>query len=170
MRSTHFHDDIVPQDTALNDTSEETIISLPLSETEIEDLLYGGERSSAERIELLRALRDDIAERESSDFGGNDPRALLDEIDSRIAELLGAERDGSRHAIFDRDPLAHRETLAPDSDELDALEEDDEASLREEPDLFGDGADAEEPLQPPGDDEDDDEDQGDDPEEPPAAE
>ena len=158
MRSTHFHDDIVPQDTALNDTSDETIISLPLSETEIEDLLYGGERSSAERIELLRALRDDIAERESSDFGGNDPRALLDEIDSRIAELLGAERDGSRHAIFDRDPLAHRETLAPDSDELDALEEDDEASLREEPDLFGDGADEDGALQPP----DDEDEEGDD--------
>jgi hypothetical protein len=149
----------VPQDTAMNDSSEETIISLPLSEAEIEDLLYGGERSSAERIELLRALRDDIAERESSDFGDSDPRALVDEIDSRIAELLGAERDGSKQGMLDRDPLAHRETLAPDSDELNALEEDDEASLGEEPDLFGDGADEEgEALQPSlGSDEDEDE-------------
>lgn len=143
MRTTHFHDDVVPQDTSLDDSSAEANSGQPFGETEIEELLYGGERSSAERLELLRALREDIAERDGGDFGdfrGNDPRALLHEIDSRIAELIGAERDGGKAGALDPDPLAHRETLSPDSDELEALEEDDEASLGEEEDLFGEDA------------------------------
>ena len=140
MRTTHFHDDVVPQDTRLDDSSAEANTGQPFGESEIEDLLYGGERSSSQRLDLLRALREDIAERDGGDFGdfrGNDPRALLHEIDSRIAELIGAERDGAKSGALDPDPLAHRETLSPDSDELEALEEDDEASLAEEKDLFG---------------------------------
>ena len=143
MRTTHFHDDVVPQDTRLDDSSAEANSGQPFGQAEIEELLYGGERSSAERLELLRALREDIAERDGGDFGdfrGNDPRALLHEIDSRIAELIGAERDGARPGGLAPDPLAHRETLSPDSDELEALEEDDEASLAEEEDLFGEDA------------------------------
>jgi hypothetical protein len=54
------------------------------------------------------------------------------EIDQRIAELQGDENLGETAGTIDVDPLAHRETLAPDSDELEAIEEEDEASLDEE--------------------------------------
>ena len=153
MRTMPFHDDVVPQDTTLDDSSAEANSGQPFGETEIEELLYGGERSTAERLDLLRALREDIAERDGGDFGdfrGNDPRALLHEIDSRIAELIGAERDGARPGALDPDPLAHRETLSPDSDELEALEEDDEASLEEEEDLFGEDAEDQNEDESPG--------------------
>ncbi|HVX82993.1 MAG TPA: hypothetical protein VHB23_16610 [Devosiaceae bacterium] len=130
MSPTNYRDDILPQDTAEDDSSFETATSQPLSEAEIEDLLYGDGRSTSERLELLRRLRGDIADREGYDVGDDDAEALLTEIDGRIAELEG-ESD-QLGVVFDSDPLAHRETLAPDSDELEELEEEDEASLDEE--------------------------------------
>jgi hypothetical protein len=129
MTATNFHDDFLPQDSAEDDSSIEAITSQPLSEAEIEELLYGGERSSRERLELLRSLRADLADRESNDFGERDAEAIVAEIDSRIAELTGAERDGEEAGAIDPDPLAHRETLSPDSDELDDLEAADDDSL-----------------------------------------
>ena len=41
---------------------------------------------------------------------------------------------GRDDVVFDSDPLAHRETLAPDSDELEALEAEDASSRDEEDD------------------------------------
>jgi hypothetical protein len=138
MTPTNYRDDILPQDSAEDDSSFETGTSQPLTEAEIDDLLYGDGRSAPERLSLLRALRDDIANRESYDVGDDDPGPLVSEIDARIAELEGETGQGS--VVFDADPLAHRETLAPDSDELEALEEED-AELRDEEDDWLDAED-----------------------------
>jgi hypothetical protein len=66
------------------------------------------------------------------------------EIDEAIARLAGgSERDPDlvNDAVqMDDDPLNHRETLSPDSDELEAIEEDDEASLSSPDEPRADGA------------------------------
>jgi hypothetical protein len=136
MSPTHYHDDFVAQDTAEDDSSFETGTAQPLSEAEIEDLLYGDGRSSEERLTLLRQLRDDVADREGDDVGDNDATPLLAEIDGRIAELSGDERQGEMPGALDIDPLAHSETLSPDSDEREELEAAEEASLDDEDDFF----------------------------------
>ena len=132
MTPTTYRDDILPQDTAEDDSSFGTGTSQPLTEAEIEDLLYGDGRSASERLALLRTLRNDIADREGYDVGDDDPGPLVAEIDARIAELEG--ESGRDDVVFDSDPLAHRETLAPDSDELEALEAEDASSRDEEDD------------------------------------
>jgi hypothetical protein len=132
MYPTNFHDDILPQDTSPGDASEDVTTGQPLSLAELDELLYGGERSSEERLELLRALREDTVARQGGDIADDDAIRLIGQIDDRIAELEGAERQGAEPGALDTDPLAHRETLAPDSDELEALEEAEAASLDEE--------------------------------------
>lgn len=173
MAPSKYHDDLIPRDTAEDDSSLDTGTDLPLSEIEIEDLLYGEGRSLEERLELLRTLRDDLAERGGADFGDDDPNSLRREIEARIAELEG-EADGSGGVVFDSDPLAHRETLAPDSDELEALDEEEEASLDEEDEWLdaeeeagdrteygrGDGADDEDEEDLEDEEDEEDEDQG----------
>jgi hypothetical protein len=128
MSATDFHDDLLPQDIAEDDSSLEANIGQPVSEAEIDDILYGPERSPTERLALLRALRTDISSREASDFGENDPAIVRRSIDDRIAELEGDATRGARGQL-DFDPLAHRETLSPDSDEIEDLEAQDENSL-----------------------------------------
>jgi hypothetical protein len=107
--------------------------ALPISQAEIEDLLYGDDRPAAERVERLNELAASLRDREPGDFGDNDPGRLLAEIDRAIARLNGAlERDPDLEydePTMADDPLNHRETLSPDSDELEAIEQDDEASL-----------------------------------------
>ena len=62
-----------------------------------------------------------------------DTQALLLEIDEAVARLGGdMERDPDLEfdeVSADDDPLNHRETLSPDSDELEEIEEDDQLSL-----------------------------------------
>lgn len=124
---------VLPQDMVAQDGWGDMMTALPISQAEIEDLLYGDDRPPAERVERLSELADSLRNREPGDFGDNDPGRLLVEIDGAIARLTGAlERDPELE--FDEptmidDPLNHRETLSPDSDELEAIEEDDEASL-----------------------------------------
>jgi hypothetical protein len=129
---TEFHDDFLPQDSAEDDSAIEANTAQPFSEAEIEDLLYGDSRSVEERLTLLRQFRADLAARAGGDIADDDPTELIAEIDERIAELEGLENLGEGGDTIDVDPLAHRETLAPDSDELEAIEDEDEASLDEE--------------------------------------
>jgi hypothetical protein len=109
------------------------LTALPVSQAEVEELLYGDDRPPQERIERLQELAAQMREQEPGDFGDGDPHALLREIDEAIARLTGdINRDPG--LVFDEvstddDPLNHRETLAPDSDELNAIEDDDERSL-----------------------------------------
>jgi len=124
---------VLPQDVAPQDGSGDMMTALPISQAEIEDLLYGDDRPAAERVERLSELADSLRNREPGDFGDNDPGGLLAEIERAIARLTGAlERDPDLEfdeTTMDDDPLNHRETLSPDSDELEAIEDDDEASL-----------------------------------------
>lgn len=131
MTANKTHDDFLAQDAGADDSSFEATTSQPLSATDLEELLYGGDRPTAERLDLLMALRADIFERAEGDIAGSDGVQLLAAIDDRIAELRDADRQPTGGAL-DADPLAHRETLSPDSDELAALEAEDEASLGED--------------------------------------
>jgi hypothetical protein len=124
---------VLPQDAVPDDGSGEMITAQPVSQAEIEDLLYGDDRPAAERVERLTELADNLRDQEQGDFGGDDPRRLLTEIDAAIARINSAlERDPELEfdePTMDDDPLNHRETLSPDSEELEAIEDDDEASL-----------------------------------------
>ncbi|HVW92787.1 MAG TPA: hypothetical protein VHB74_09270 [Devosia sp.] len=135
MTPTNYREDVLPQDTSENDSAVDIGpgTGQPLSEAEIDDLLYGEGRSTGERLELLRVLRDDLLDRQGGDFGEDDPGDLIAEIDARITELENDEETGEA-GVYDSDPLAHRETLAPDSDELEELDEEEEDSLDEEDD------------------------------------
>lgn len=110
MSPTNYRDDIIPQDTADDDSVIETSTGLPLTEDEIDDLLYGEGRSTAERLALLRSLRDDLASRTEGN-GTDDAAELIEEISDRITELE-EESDGDSEITLDSDPLAHRETLS----------------------------------------------------------
>lgn len=124
---------VLPQDVVPADGGGDSITALPVSQAEIEDLLYGDDRPAAERVGRLAELAETLRNQEPGDFGDNDPARLVSEIDAAIARINGAlERDPDLafdETTMDDDPLNHRETLSPDSDELEAIEEDDEASL-----------------------------------------
>ena len=135
---TEFHGDFLPQDSAEDESSIEANSAQPFSEAELQDLLYGEGRSVEERLTLLRQFRGDLAERAGGDIAGDDATTLLDEIDARIAELESDGNLGDATDTLDVDPLAHRETLSPDSDELEELEEEDADSLDEEDEWLDD--------------------------------
>jgi hypothetical protein len=124
---------IVPQDLVPQDGSGSSLTALPVSQTEIDELLYGDDRPPQERIARLQEVAALLRDDEPGDFGDGDPRALLGEVDEAIARLQG-DMDREPDLVFDEvsadeDPLSHRETLSPDSDELEAIEDDDNASL-----------------------------------------
>jgi hypothetical protein len=124
---------VLPQDVVPEDGGGDMMTALPVSQSEVDELLYGDDRPAGERIERLREIAAQLREKQSGDFGDNDARALLAEIDAAVARLSeGFDRDLDLQfdePTMDDDPLDHRETLSPDSDELEEIEEDDEASL-----------------------------------------
>ena len=124
---------ILPQDIVPDDGSGDMLTALPFGQDEIDELLYGDDRPPGERIERLSELAAAMRDQEPGDFGNGDTKALLGEIDEAIARLRG-DMDRDPDLVFDEvsaddDPLNHRETLSPDSDELEEIEEEDEASL-----------------------------------------
>jgi len=124
---------IMPQDLLPQDGGGDMLTALPISQAEIDELLYGDDRPPQERIARLQELAAQMHEQEPGDFGDGDPRALLLEIDEAVARLSG-DLDRDPDLAFDEvstddDPLNHRETLSPDSDELEEIEDDDTASL-----------------------------------------
>jgi hypothetical protein len=133
---------VLPQDFVPQDGSGDVLTALPLSQTEIDELLYGDDRPPAERIARLQELAQYLREQEPGDFGDGDPRALLLEVDEAVARLTG-DMDRDPDLVFDEvstdgDPLNHRETLSPDSDELEEIEEEDEASLSDDAEPLSD--------------------------------
>ena len=125
---------VLPQDLVLPDGGGDMLSALPVSQAEIEDLLYGEDRPAEERIDRLAEIAETLRNSEPADFGDNDPGVLLGEIDTAIARLRGAlDRDPEQitedEPTMDDDPLNHRETLSPDSDELEELEAMDKASI-----------------------------------------
>ena len=128
---------ILPQDVKAQDGWGEMVTALPVSQAEIEELLYGADRPPAERIARLQELAGQLRAAVPGDLGDGDgladSKALLLEVDVAIARLQGV-MDRDPDLVFDEvstdgDPLNHRETLSPDSDELEEIEEADEASL-----------------------------------------
>ncbi len=124
---------VLPQDIFPQDGGGEMMTALPISQAEIEELLYGDDRPAAERVERLAELADTLRASQPGDFGDDDPGRLLTEVEAAIARINGAldpDADtGTDEPTMLDDPLNHRETLSPDSDELEAIEDDDEASL-----------------------------------------
>jgi hypothetical protein len=124
---------VVAQDVIPPDGSGESLTALPISQAEVDELLYGEDRPAQERLMRLQEIAEQLRGEEPGDFGDGDPKALLGEIEEAIARLSGdMERDPDLEydeVATDDDPLNHRETLSPDSDELEEIEEDDEASL-----------------------------------------
>ena len=126
--------DVVGRDTLTGNDGDEPGYTLPVSPTEIEELLYSEEWSADERVERLLAMRGQLAELESPDFGDDDPLTLIRQIDDAVARLRGRDGEGMDPTGIDMDPSSHRETLSPDSDELLDLEEEDEESFTDDSD------------------------------------
>lgn len=117
------------------DFNDVVLTDEPVSQTELEELLYSEAFSREARLEKLRELREHLRARESADLGGDDPGALLGEIDRSIAGLEAGGGESMDAESVDHNPEGHSETMSPDSDEyLDRMAAE-EASLAE-PDTF----------------------------------
>ena len=128
----HINRTMESQDTRNDGDGEQVIIAQPLSQAEIDELLYSDEFPRQERLERLREVRSELYEREASDFGSDDPGALLGVVNEAIAALEANFGESMDAASVDHNPEDHRETLSPDSDELEAIEEADEASMSDD--------------------------------------
>ena len=124
--------DVVGQDSEVGEDDDAPGIAQPLSQAEVDELLYGDEWPAEIRLTRLREFRDELQSREAADFGTDDPASLLREIRAAIARLERSYGEGMDPSSVDHNPEDHRETLAPDSDELEAIEAQDEASLAED--------------------------------------
>jgi hypothetical protein len=132
MRPTNHPGHVLPQDTRPGDANDEVNVGQPVSLTEIEDLLYGYDRPAEHRLERLRELAGELRDRAAGDIADDDVGAVLAEIERAIATLEAKTRFVGEPGALDEDPLDHRETLAPDSDELEEIEEEDEESIEED--------------------------------------
>jgi len=117
------HGTILPQANGFDESDDPQGIAQPISQSEIEDLLYNDERPVEERIDRLRELRDETVMRASGD-SGRDVWILLRELENALATLESDEEvaDGnSEFAVFDGaygvDPADHLETLSPDDED-----------------------------------------------------
>jgi len=124
----HFRDLIGQDDTVGNDGDTPGFAS-PIGPAEIEELLYNEEWTAEARVGRLLEMRAQLAELESPDFGDDDPRGLIRQIDAAIGQLQSLVGESMDPSVMDMDASTHRETLSPDSDELLDLEEADEESL-----------------------------------------
>jgi hypothetical protein len=145
---------ILPQDTEPADAADEVIVGQPISQDEVDDLLYGEDRPAGERIDRLRELADHLRARQAGDLATNpDSDPLLDEIDRAIAQLGGSLADaddefdyGNATGVLAQDPDDHLDALSPDDvdgraaitgeatdiDPLDAGDDEDEPEVLDE--------------------------------------
>ena len=132
MSPTNHPGRIIARDTAPQDGDDEVLAELPFSQDEVDELLYGSDnRPAGERLDRLRELAEHLRERQAGDLGDGDPASLLRVVLTAIGEIEegGAYGGGNGPSA---DPLDHRETLAPDSDELEAMVVEDDASIEED--------------------------------------
>jgi hypothetical protein len=134
MASVNQDSILLSTDIRSGDENKPTGPAQPVSQNEIDDLLYNEEIPTAVRLARLRQYRDELTAQESLDFGGTDSADAIGEIDLAITRLEGGGALGGI-APLDIDPADHRETLAPDDELREAIEEEDAASV--EDDLFG---------------------------------
>jgi hypothetical protein len=132
MRPSNHPGHILPQDTQPGDANEEVIVGQPVSLSEIDDLLYGEDRPADQRLDRLRELAESLRTRAAGEIGDDDARSVLAEIEHAIATLDPNARSGSEPGMVFDDPHDHRETLSPDSDELEAIEVEDEESVEDD--------------------------------------
>lgn len=132
MISNHHFRGLIAEDTPAGNDGDTPGYAQPVSQTEIEELLYGDDWPAAERLARLLSIREELRNLEATDFGDDDPHTLIRAIDEAVSRLNGLAGEGMDPTSVDHDPTAHRETLSPDSDELDAISADDEASLTDE--------------------------------------
>lgn len=132
MKPSNHPGHIIPQDTATNDSVGDVITGLPISQDEIDELMYGEDRPAEERIDRLRELADNLRERTAGEIGDDDAATLLAAIERAISVLVTKAQYVGEPGMLDEDPLNHRETLAPDSDELEEIEEEDEESIEDD--------------------------------------
>lgn len=128
----HINRTVESQDTRSNDGTDQVLMVNPISQAEIDELLYSDEFPREERLARLRYYRDELSEREASDFGLDDPGALLGQIQEAMSALEDGFGESMDPASVDHNPEDHRETLSPDSDELEAIEQADEDSLEDD--------------------------------------
>ena len=137
-------DALMPYDGTF-DATEQVSFGLPFSQDEIEDLLYGSDRPVEERIDRLNEMRAELAIREQGDFGDEDPKAMIAEIDRALDELRGdaanADENGELDAAVDMDPADHLDALSPDDvearealtgEDYDSADEDFDAELEDD--------------------------------------
>ncbi|HEV7277206.1 MAG TPA: hypothetical protein VGN80_13045 [Devosiaceae bacterium] len=132
MRASNHPGRILPQDTGPGDAEEEVLAGLAISVGEVQELLYGDDRPVEARIDRLQELAEELRAREAGEVADNDAASLLGEIEWAIGELRSKRGHANEGGALDVDPLAHRETLAPDSDEREALEDADEESVEDD--------------------------------------
>ncbi len=132
MRPTNHPGQILAQDTQPGDANEEVNVGQPVSLNEIEDLLYGDDRPAEHRLDRLRELAEELRVRAAGDIADDDAGAVLQEVERAIATLEAKSQFVGEPGALDEDPLAHRETLSPDSDELEEIEEEDEESVEDD--------------------------------------
>ena len=125
---------LVPQEIDF-DTADQPGIAQPYSQAEIEDLLYGTDRPARERLARLKEIRAELGARESGDFGGHDPAALLAAIAGAIAQLR-TDLDGDEAlGAVTLEPAEHLHALSPDDEaQRQALEEGEEAFYEDDED------------------------------------
>lgn len=145
---TQIHRDpiITARDTFFGDEFEPSGLVLPVSQDEIDELLYTEGLTAADRLQRLKQLRDQMAETAPADAGTSDARSLGAEIERAISELQSFTGEGMDPTSVDQDPTQHRETMSPDDDDLlDLLEREheEEAGLAEDDDEDDDDEDDE---------------------------
>lgn len=133
MISNHFRG-LIAEDTPAGNDGDVPGFAQPVSQAEIEELLYGDDWPAGERLARLLSIRAELSNLEATDFGDDDPRSLIGAIDEAVSRLNSLVGEGMDPTSVDHDPTAHRETLSPDSDELDAIAAEDEASLEDDED------------------------------------
>lgn len=124
--------DVIGQDMPLGNDGDTPGYAQPVSQTEIEEMLYGDDWPIEERLARLRQVRGEIADLEAPDYGDEDPVVLVRVIDDAITRLEGLVGEGMDPTSVDHDASVHRETLSPDSDELEAIARADQASYNED--------------------------------------
>lgn len=115
-------DEITARDERSGDENAPTGLDQPVSEVEIEELLYNDQLGLNSRLDQLRRYREALRSDMSVDFGGGDTAGLLAQVEQAISQLEADAEGMGGETDFDDDPLAHRETLSPDDDDLLDLE------------------------------------------------
>lgn len=140
MAQRHDHQGtMLAQDTSF-DPADQPGLAQPYTQSEVEELLYGEDRSASERLSRLQELRAESAARESGDWGDQDPAVILDELDRAIDELSAMMANGEDNETyaglatnFDNDPANRLDALSPDDEEArEAIEGDDDGEVPED--------------------------------------